>query len=132
MAAASFIRKLTRRSPIKEEYISPSWTASGAGSLLVGRTLMAQPFDAVRGQMTGEAFRVAEGVSATTNGSYDPVSVSETGVLLYQTSSGAAATQLTWYDRGGKPLEIVATAGSVLDPAISPDERFIAFSRDSG
>src|SRR5215467_6361045 len=104
------------------------------GYLLVvrGRTLMAQPFDAVRGQMTGEAFRVAEGVSATTNGSYDPVSVSETGVLLYQTSSGAAATQLAWYDRGGKPPEIVATAGSVLDPAISPDGKSIAFSHVSG
>jgi Tol biopolymer transport system component len=92
---------------------------------------MAQPFDAVRGQMTGEAFPVAEGVSATTNGSYEPVSVSETGVLLYQTSSGAAATQLAWYDRSGKPLEIAATAGSISDPAISTDGRFIAFSRTS-
>jgi serine/threonine protein kinase len=94
------------------------------------RTLMAQPFDAVRGQMTGEAFPVAEGVSATSNGSYEPISVSETGVLLYQTSSGAAATQLAWYDRSGKPLD-VATAGSVLGPAISPDGRSIAFSRAS-
>src|SRR5215467_1342904 len=97
-----------------------------------GRTLIAQPFDAVRGQMTGEAFPVAEGVSGTTNGSYDPVSVSETGVLLYQTSSGAAATQLALYDRSGKPLDIIANAGSVREPAISPDRRSIAFSRASG
>ena len=57
----------------KESRLVPARRAVFAPGYLLfvrGRTLVAQPFDAVRGQMTGEAFPVAEGVSATTNGSY--------------------------------------------------------------
>src|SRR5262249_59119147 len=47
-------------------------------------TLMAQPFDAARGQIVGEVFPVTEGVSFTTAANYAPVTVSEAGVLLYK------------------------------------------------
>jgi serine/threonine protein kinase len=102
----------------------------GAGRLLLIRdnTLVAQPFDAASGQAVGEVFPVAEGVSTARVLSYAPVTVSGTGMLLYE-SAVAAANQMAWYDRGGKLLGNVAAPGPVFDPAISPDEKAIAFRR---
>jgi serine/threonine-protein kinase len=51
-------------------------------------------------------------------------------VLLYE-SGLAADNQMAWYDRGGKLLGTVAAPGPVLDPAISPDGKAIAFRRRS-
>jgi Tol biopolymer transport system component len=103
----------------------------GAGRLLLLRedTLVAQPFDAASGHAVGKVVPVAEGVSARVL-SYAPVSVSETGVLLYE-SGVAADNQMAWYDRGGKLLGTVAAPGQVFDPAISPDGKAIAFRRRS-
>ena len=105
-----------------------------AGHLLFIRqnTLMAEPFDAVRGQIVGEAFPVAESVSAITFFSFAPVSVSETGVLLYESAGVARNNQLRWYDRGGKLLEALGAPGPVGEPAISPDEKSIVFRRTAG
>ena len=58
-------------------------------------TLMAQPFDARRLTLTGEAFPIAEQIQTTnTNPSYAVFSASENGVLAYQTGPGAAGSQL--------------------------------------
>jgi serine/threonine protein kinase/Tol biopolymer transport system component len=106
-----------------------------AGRLLFIRenTLMAQPFDAASGQTAGEIFPVAEGVSPTSNIHYAPVSVSETGVLLYESGAGAGGSnQIAWYDRAGKLLGTVAAPGGVFDPRISPDENSVLFRRRSG
>jgi predicted Ser/Thr protein kinase len=64
----------------------------GAGRLLFIRdnTLMAQPFDTASGQTVGEVAPVAENISTKTTVSYTPVSVSETGVLLYENSDVAS------------------------------------------
>jgi serine/threonine protein kinase/Tol biopolymer transport system component len=106
-----------------------------AGRLLFIRddTLMAEAFDAASGRTLGEAFPVADGVSFTTVTNYAPVTVSETGVLVYE-SGGRAVTnrQMAWYDRGGKLLGTVGVPGLVLAPAISPDEKWVVFSRGSG
>jgi hypothetical protein len=104
-----------------------------AGHLLFIRenTLMTQSFDAAGGQSLGEVFPFAEGVSLTSNGNYAPVTVSETGVLLYA-SGGLIANQMAWYDRAGKLLALVGAPGPVLDPALSPDERSVVFRRASG
>ncbi|HEV2199809.1 MAG TPA: protein kinase [Bryobacteraceae bacterium] len=102
-----------------------------AGRLLFIRenTLMAQPFDAASGQMTGEVFPFAEGVFPIGNATYAPVTASETGVLLYE---GGGANRMAWYDRAGKLLGAVGAPGPVWDPAISPDAKVVAFRRTSG
>ena len=104
----------------------------GAGRLLLIRdnSLVAQRFDAGSGQAVDEVFSVAEGVSHPTISSYTPVTLSDNGTLLYESSVGAA-NQMAWYDRGGKLLGTVAAPGVVFDPAISPDEKAIVFRRQS-
>jgi hypothetical protein len=112
-----------------------SSVAFAAGRLLFIRenTLMAQPFDAASGQIAGDVFPVAENVTFTTVAGYAPVTVSETGVLLYESGGpGRTNNQMLWYDRGGKLLETIGAAGPVGEPAIAPDEKSIMFRRMAG
>jgi eukaryotic-like serine/threonine-protein kinase len=92
--------------------------------------LMAQPLDAGSAQISGEVFPVAEGVGAAQN-VYAPVSVSDNGILFYWaggTAGGAASFDPVWYDRSGK-VKVEGPASNIIMPAISPDERMIAFSK---
>ena len=105
-----------------------------AGHILFVRenTLMAAAFDATSAQVSGDVFPVAEGVSLT-NVVDLPVTVSEGGVLLYETGGANGGTnQIGWYDRSGKPLGPVGAPGAVLSPAISSDEKSVVFSRIAG
>jgi serine/threonine protein kinase len=106
--------------------------AYAAGRLLFirGSTLMAQPFDVGSGQTVGQVLRVAESVSFTV-GSYAPITVSETGVLLYVSGGVLGNNQMVWYGRDGKFLGSVGAPGPVGEPAISPDEKSVVFRRSS-
>jgi eukaryotic-like serine/threonine-protein kinase len=120
---------------------APSASGSRAGYLLFIRdnTLMAQPFSSRKAlpfgaggpQVSGEAFPVAEGVSLTTNLTYAPVTVSENGALLYQSTDAIGSNQILWMDRAGKPLGEVGSPGAVGEPSISPDEKTIAFRKNN-
>ena len=113
---------------------APPAPGARAGNILFIRenTLMAIPFDAASAQVVGDVFPVADGVSISTNASYAPVTVSDNGVLLYATGGAAGGTnQIAWYDRSGKLLGAVGAPGEVGDPAISPDEKTVAFRRIS-
>ena len=113
---------------------APSPTGGRVGRILFVRetTLMAQPFDSASAQPAGDAFPVADGVTLTTEAAYLPVSVSDTGILLYEARGMTGSTnQIAWYDRGGKILNSVSAPGRVFDPAISPDEKSVVFRRDS-
>lgn len=103
--------------------------ASGQGYLLFARgdPLMAQPFDAKKLELSGEAFPIAERVTGNLPGA--AFSVSENGVLAYQSGGGTNTTQLVWYDRNGKRLEPVGPPGDYSNPALSPDEKKLAVGR---
>jgi len=109
-----------------------SMVVFAAGRLLFIRenTLMAQSFDAASGRLTGEALPIAEDVSLRIS-AFAPVTVSETGVLVYQGGANVTGPHLAWYDRGGKLLGDVGAAGFVFEPAISPDEKSVVFRRQS-
>jgi Tol biopolymer transport system component/predicted Ser/Thr protein kinase len=94
-------------------------------------TLMAQPFDAQKLKLTGEAVPVAEQVATGGAGAF---SVSDTGTLLYRTGPGNAdATfRLTWLDRTGKTIETAGAPGGYLGPDLSPDGKLIAVHRHEG
>jgi hypothetical protein len=66
--------------------------ASGRLLFIRENTLMSQRFDAASGQTKGEVSTVAEDVSFTYI-SYAPVSVSENGVLLYESGGHPARTR---------------------------------------
>jgi eukaryotic-like serine/threonine-protein kinase len=94
-------------------------------------TLMAQPFDSGNAQVGGDVFPVGERVSFTGVNNYAPVSVSGNGVLLYWTGSvrSRGIDQIGLYDRAGKLLDVAVPPSGLTMPAISPDEKTIAFSR---
>jgi Tol biopolymer transport system component/predicted Ser/Thr protein kinase len=94
---------------------------SGPGHVVFLRqdTLLAQPFDAKRLQLTGEAVPIATQVASIQDlGFY---SVSENGTLAYRTgSSNGADLQLSWFDRQGKgtltPVEPARSSTVKLSP----------------
>jgi len=100
------------------------------GHLLFVRdtTLMAQPFDLRQLTLTGEPVPVAEQVQVTRQ--YGAFSVSDAGVLVYQTGTGLATDrQLTWFDRVGQRLGTIEKPGSYVAVAISPDGTRVAMDR---
>jgi Tol biopolymer transport system component/predicted Ser/Thr protein kinase len=119
---------------VSSTLFAPSAPGSRSGHLLFIRenTLMARPFDATSGQLSGSVFPVAEGVTASPAlGSLMPVTVSESGMLLYGSSGGVVSFQMVWYDRAGKVLDPVGGPGLVFTPSISPDAKTIAYARGS-
>jgi Tol biopolymer transport system component len=85
-------------------------------------TLVAQPFDARRLMLTGDAFPIAERIrTSSSTQPYGYFSASENGALVYQTGAETANSQLLWFDRTGKQI------GALGDPAaydaleLSPD-----------
>ena len=93
------------------------------GSLIFVRqsTLLAQPFDARRATLTGEAVPIAEQLASDAN-NYAPFSASEGGVLAYRTGlSDRPLTHLMWFDRTGKAIGPVGQPGAYRNPALSPD-----------
>jgi eukaryotic-like serine/threonine-protein kinase len=90
-------------------------------------TLMAQPFDANKLEVTGKAFAVMEDVSYDDQNALAHFSVSGNGVLVYRTG-GSQDSQLTWFDRNGKQLGTVGQPGRYGQPRLSPDEMRIVVS----
>ncbi len=84
-------------------------------------TLMAQPFDAARLELRGDAVPVAEqvlvGGGAGVAGAF---TVSENGRLAYQTGL-SIPSELRWFDRDGKPLGVLGEPGLEGFLALSPD-----------
>jgi eukaryotic-like serine/threonine-protein kinase len=104
----------------------PSNSSSrGEGLLLFmrDRTLIAQPFDLDKLELSGEPYAIAEDV--VHYGEIGPTalgifSVSTNGVLCYQTGN-RSISQLTWFDRSGKQLGPVGPPGYFTEPVLSPD-----------
>jgi Tol biopolymer transport system component len=106
----------------------PLSAGASQGHLLFWQSgaLVARPFDAKRLRLTGEAFPVAEQLRFLGASGAAIFSVSETGVLAYQSSPRGELSQLTWFDRSGKRLESVGPAADYFHPRLSHDGRRIA------
>jgi Tol biopolymer transport system component len=96
--------------------------ASGHILFLRDARLLAQRFDPETRQLAGEAVPVAQGVQITPriSGGTGAFSVSDTGVLVYQTGVGVRS-QLGWIDRSGKVLAQIGEQADYVDVALSPD-----------
>jgi eukaryotic-like serine/threonine-protein kinase len=99
------------------------------GYLLFARenTLMAQPFDAAKARTTGDAVPLAEQVDYLPGVAHGQFSASRNGILVYTSgATRAAKTQLTWFDRTGKPNGVVGDPGQFHWATISPDGSMVA------
>ena len=86
-------------------------------------TLMAQRFDPDRLELKGDAAPLVEQVQIAglvTTGVAGAFTVSDTGVLAYQTGS-TVLSQLAWLDREGKEAGKVGEPADYADLALSPD-----------
>ena len=106
---------------------------SGPGHIVFLRqdTLLAQPFDAKRLQLAGEAVPIATQVASIQDlGFY---SVSENGVLGYRTgSTNGMQLQLSWFDRQGKGTLTPVEPARSSTVKISPDGKRAAVLRNEG
>jgi len=101
-----------------------------SGHLLFARenSLVAQPFNAARLQMTGDLFPVAEQINLT-NLNHADLSVSLNGTLGYLTGGSGAQNRLAWFDRDGKQLAMIGKPDPYTNLALSPDEKRVAVQR---
>jgi eukaryotic-like serine/threonine-protein kinase len=115
-----------------------------------GATVFAQPFDASKRVLTGEAIRVADGVPVlggnSPNGSpnlapFANFAVSQTGVLAYRTGATAGGTapsgpdeqrSLIWMDRSGGGVGQVGDQGTYAGVDLAPDGKRFAVHRHEG
>jgi dipeptidyl aminopeptidase/acylaminoacyl peptidase len=102
---------------------------SHAGYLLYvhDRNLVAHPFDSETLEVTGDYQRIDGDLSVFTYGQTS-LSASSTGVIVYSKDPGVSG-ELKWVDRNGTVAGVLGTPGSLGDPVISPDGKFVAFDR---
>ncbi|MGD0697638.1 MAG: protein kinase [Terriglobia bacterium] len=92
---------------------------------LKGATLVAQPIDTRRLELTGEAVPVAEEVANPRDYRLGHFSVSQYGDLVYELG-GQDREQVAWLDAGGKQLGEVGEPGTIQDLRLSPDGETLA------
>src|SRR5262245_14208602 len=137
ISVGSLDSKETKRLPVNTDgqaiYVPP-------GYLLFTRqgTLLAQPFDAGRLELTGEPFRLAEAVATDNGHELSAFSASETGVLTYRRgpvvggTAAGTALQLAWYDKKGTELELVGAPAAYRGIDVSRDGNRVAAHRHEG
>jgi len=106
--------------------------ASGYLLFMRDQTLLAQPFDTSRLELTGEAASIAERVATNAATAVPEFSASETGILIYQMGGASGAWDLLWFARDGKPGGAVAQMERYYYPTLSPDDSRLAVSLFNG
>jgi eukaryotic-like serine/threonine-protein kinase len=86
-----------------------------------GKTLVAQRFDSRRFVLSGEPHTLSDQILYFPAVDKAVFSVSSGDVLVTQTEKGASLSQLTWFDRSGKPRGTVGLPGSYKNMRLSPD-----------
>jgi Tol biopolymer transport system component len=105
-----------------------------------GGNLVAQRLDLKRQRLTGDPVTIAGGVAVEAS---DAFSVSATGLVAYRTGAdgggmrlaprmggGNVRRQMTWFDRTGKPREVLGDPDQTIGyPSLSPDGQRAAVQR---
>ncbi|MEQ1911146.1 MAG: hypothetical protein ABMA15_20165, partial [Vicinamibacterales bacterium] len=95
-----------------------------AGHLILPRerTLVAQTFNPRSLALEGDAVPIADQIAlGGLSGRTGAFSVSENGVLAYQSAAAEIRTQLTWFDRSGQTKGTVSPPGDLGDLDLSPN-----------
>lgn len=113
--------------------VSTATYASGYILFLRDQSLLAQPFDTSKLELTGEATPIAEHVMVNAATGVPEFSASETGTLVYQAGEDTGgAWDLRWFTRDGKPAGAVAEQERYTYPILSPDNAQLAVSFFNG
>jgi Tol biopolymer transport system component len=78
--------------------------ASGYLVYIRENTLMAQHFDESKLMLDGDAVPIAENLNHSVGFSRGVYSLSQNGILIYQSGNSAAGRKLLWFDRTGKEI----------------------------
>ena len=90
------------------------------------RALIGQSFDIAKGAISGEPFVVADAVDYFPESGMASFSASDTGALVYRSSSDLEKSRLLWFDRKGKQTGEVMDAAPYRNPRLSPDGKRLA------
>ena len=101
--------------------------ASGHILFLQQNTLMAQPFDTKRMELSGDAFAIADSVQEEETSMRSLFSVSQNGMLAYLEGASFAKRELLWMDRSGKKGTAVPGTDLYANARISPDGKRLAY-----
>ena len=102
--------------------------ASGRLFYVRDRSLLAQPFDVKGLQTNGPPAPVAQQELQQDSFGRAGFSVSDTGVVVFQ-SAADNISRLAWFDRAGRELDEIHAIGYSL-PALSRDGQFLVVSSD--
>jgi eukaryotic-like serine/threonine-protein kinase len=91
--------------------------------------LVAQRFDSRTFVLSGEPRTISNEVQFLPQTDIALFAVAGNGTLVAQTGKGAARSQLTWFDRNGKPEGTVGPPGVSANPSLSPDGRRMALDQ---
>jgi eukaryotic-like serine/threonine-protein kinase len=100
--------------------------ASGYLLFLRDQALMAQPFDLKRLELSGDPVLVAQQVGVNGATARPLFTVSQTGILVYQSDNLLGGWNLLWLGSDGKPIGSFSQSDRYLDPAISHDGKRVA------
>ncbi len=95
--------------------------------------LVAHPFDAGRGELTGDPLPLADNIGSSAVGLAD-FSASNDGTLAFR-SGESGGRQLRWFDRAGRAMGDLADADEFRTFRVSPDGKHVAtqiFDTDAG
>ncbi|HTA44891.1 MAG TPA: protein kinase [Bryobacteraceae bacterium] len=117
---------------IGEAGTQPTYSAGHILSVVNG-VLTARPFDAARGEFTGESFSLKAPLAHRVSLGHllTDYSANVQGMLVYPPQAGSLM-ELRWRDRTGKQVGSLGAPGEYYTPRISPDGRRVAFTRRDG
>jgi hypothetical protein len=93
-----------------------------------GNELVAQVFDPARLALSGDPVRIGDGPMVWTSIGLRGLSISDNGVLVLMTRR-IVTSELTWYERSGRPVRTIGEPAEWAHVAVSPDERTVAAER---
>jgi Tol biopolymer transport system component len=104
--------------------------AYSAGHLLYvrDRVLLAQPFDPVRLEVTGDPVPIADSVAIESNFFRASFAASLDGDLVLRSGAADPGSQMTWFGRDGKEIGKVGERGTYQQVVLSPDSSRVAYN----